>query len=264
MRAIIAFLFCLISFHSFAENSLVGKINGKDWTFRSGIAKETGTPGKVQLTFWNTSESNPCAFTDGSMRQVRTTIAKEVGTYTVKDGQKIILDAYDAEYAAKKGKIIIAKIEDGIIYGSVDIKYDSDNEVKGDFEIPLCAANFQSCVKFDGRWQNSSVVYYLEHEKRDCSSVEFYKKRILPPDGEARVSFIADGEVHENVLSEGPYTAKLDMNGLTIKTNLSTYRYVIARGYCDGQKSTGRTLLYLTLDPATEKVKACYLVGFEM
>ena len=264
MRAVIAFLFCLITFNAYAAKPLAGNISGKPWTFLSGIAKVSATSGQVNLSFWSIKESNACTFANGSMRQIKTTVAAKVGAYNIKDGQKIVFDGSYEAIPAKKGKIVITKIEDGMIYGTLDISYDKENDVKGDFAVSLCEANFPSCIKFDGRWQNSDVVYYLEHENKDCSSVEFYKKRILPPYTSATVSFIADGQVHENELAEGPYTAKLDMNGLTIQTEAETYRYVIANGYCNGKRSLDRTLLRQTLNPSTGAVVKCYLVGFEM
>ena len=124
-----------------------GKINNKDFTFVSGIAKKNG--GNYQITLWTEGYLDPCKRFGGSTLDVRMIFPAQVGKYKIDAGswdQNVILmgdgtnpGSPENNIVANVGGLEITAISDTEVKGTMSASLDwMKSKVAGDFSVQLC------------------------------------------------------------------------------------------------------------------------------
>lgn len=134
--------------YSFIDQNVTGKVNNKAWTYAGGTAKEDffeNTKMSVDLTA--TTLEDPCNdFTSGL--RVFFSVSPTVGIYELNldinsADESFTVTLYDPDdgnlnIIATMGAVEILSISDTEVTGRMDVFYDSETNVNGNFSIPYC------------------------------------------------------------------------------------------------------------------------------
>lgn len=124
-----------------------GKINGVDWTFVSGKARQDGNNYNIYL--WNQSFPDSCQEYSGSVFDVRMIFPAKVGSYNVDPnswsqnvmvfGDKREAGSPNSNLIASSGQLEILTVTASEVTGrfSGELGW-KDTSVSGDFTVKLC------------------------------------------------------------------------------------------------------------------------------
>lgn len=126
--------------YNFLNQTAAGKINAVPWTFIGGTARQDYfEQSKMRIQMYSdTAYCFGAPFTDG----VIVTLPKSTGLYLFTSSQTGTIYQYPGTNLGvyEKGAIEILTYDtvQGIVTGRIDIKYDNDNYVNGNFSLIYC------------------------------------------------------------------------------------------------------------------------------
>ena len=134
--------------YSFKNQNLQGIINGKSWTFIDGEAEEDFfTAGKISIELGAVELTDPCnSFLEGL--RVFFSVNNTIGIYELQfdfdntdNSQTVTLfdpDDGNLNIIANQGAIEILTIEVDEITGRIDVYFDEETNVNGNFSVTYC------------------------------------------------------------------------------------------------------------------------------
>lgn len=132
---------------SFKNQNVQGKIEGADFTGQAGSASistfDSDTTYFIEI-FGDTT-SDPCGVFGFTSDKVMMHVPREVGLYELSlstTGTSRTVTLFDADEVTNvistEGAIEILEITDSKVKGRIDARFDSDNNVNGNFEVDRC------------------------------------------------------------------------------------------------------------------------------
>ena len=133
--------------YSFKDRDLSGKIAGDNWTYADGRAEESTFDDELMLDVsLILAQDVPACETFGvEGDEVFFFIPREIGLYKLSvsldfQGRTVtLLDKEDfTNYIAGEGAVEILSITETEVLGRMDVRYDGDNFVNGNFMVSFC------------------------------------------------------------------------------------------------------------------------------
>ena len=119
---------------------VAGMIGGQSWTFVAGHTDAFLS--KDSDTFFATlfpAQFTTCGFSEPSGNHLIVSIPKAVGDYPMSLSRNMTFVVGSDNKIAIDGHIVVTEVTATKIKGGIVSKFDSQNEVNGSFEIPICA-----------------------------------------------------------------------------------------------------------------------------
>ncbi|WP_421763745.1 hypothetical protein [Ekhidna sp.] len=129
------------------SQKLEGKINGTDWSYKSGNGYIETTDFEYRVRFLSSKEAvnDPCTLPNPSLSHVRANFKPAVRSYfvtpqAVDDNQvQVTFEISPSQkLIATSGFMEVYAIESQVVIGYLQAVLDDDNKVEGSFEIRLC------------------------------------------------------------------------------------------------------------------------------
>lgn len=119
---------------------VAGMVGGQAWTLVAGHTDAFLS--KDQDTFFATlfpTQFTTCGFSEPSGNHLIVSIPKVVGDYPMSLSRNMTFVVGNDNKIAIDGHIVVTEVTATKIKGGIVSKFDSQNEVNGSFEIPICA-----------------------------------------------------------------------------------------------------------------------------
>lgn len=133
--------------YEFINQDLQGKINGQSWSYVDGVAEEDWVDASQERFEIGAEEmTDPCnEFVDGL--RVLFSTPSAVGIYELRpighDDGSYLVNLFDPAETlnifAGQGAIEILTLTDTEVTGRMDVYFDDDTHVNGNFTLPYCA-----------------------------------------------------------------------------------------------------------------------------
>lgn len=123
-----------------------GFINGTNWAFVSGVAKEdTTTQGRMRVTLNNQNFTDPCSFMSVGQRSIQTNVPAMIGETTFGSGYPAATATFvyqdqngPMNLVATEGSLKVTSVTSSEVLGMIYTRFDEANVVNGTFRLKVC------------------------------------------------------------------------------------------------------------------------------
>jgi hypothetical protein len=122
-----------------ASSPVTGMVGGQAWTFAAGHTDAFLSEGDDD--FFATlfpSQFTTCGFSEPSGNHLILSIPKTVGDYPMSLSRNMTFVVGSDNKIAIDGHIAVTEVTATKVKGGIVAKFDSQNEINGTFEIPIC------------------------------------------------------------------------------------------------------------------------------
>lgn len=136
--------------YSFINQNLQGTIDGIPFTLKGGRFEDGFEENEISIDLYDTNEQGDiCSILFGEFVNVFFSIPRAVGLYELSfnldsfDGRTVTLYNPDnsLNIIATEGAVEILSISDTQVTGRMDVRFDEENAVNGNFTVELCPTN---------------------------------------------------------------------------------------------------------------------------
>ena len=123
-----------------SSSPVTGMVGGQAWTFQAGHTDAFLSEGDDD--FFATlfpSTFTTCGFSEPSGNHLILSIPKTVGDYPMSLSRNMTFVVGSDNKIAIDGHIVVTEVTATKLKGGIAAKFDSQNEINGTFEIPICA-----------------------------------------------------------------------------------------------------------------------------
>jgi hypothetical protein len=123
-----------------SSSPVTGMVGGQAWTFAAGHTDAFLSEGDDD--FFATlfpSQFTTCGFSEPSGNHLIISIPKTVGDYPMSLSRNMTFVVGNDNKIAIDGHIAVTEVTATKVKGGIVAKFDSQNEINGTFEIPICA-----------------------------------------------------------------------------------------------------------------------------